>query len=132
MAADLGVSPSYLNHIERNQRPVSAQLLLRLAETYDVDLRALGQAGGPATDSELTEILTDPVFQGLSVPRHEIVQMADDMPGAADALVRLYRAFTDRRARDGAGQRKLPLGYRIRAGFGHCVRLAPARCCARL
>ncbi|WP_139302219.1 helix-turn-helix domain-containing protein, partial [Pseudomonas syringae] len=34
MAADLGVSPSYLNHIERNQRPVSAQLLLRLAETY--------------------------------------------------------------------------------------------------
>ena len=37
MAGDLGVSPSYLNHIERNQRPVSAQLLLRLAETYDVD-----------------------------------------------------------------------------------------------
>jgi predicted transcriptional regulator/transcriptional regulator with XRE-family HTH domain len=101
MAADLTVSPSYLNHIERNQRPVSAQLLLRLAETYDVDLRALGQAGGPATESELTEILTDPVFQGLAVPRHEIVQMADDMPGAADALVRLYRAFADRRARDG-------------------------------
>ena len=101
MAADLTVSPSYLNHIERNQRPVSAQLLLRLAETYDVDLRALGQAGGPATESELTEILADPVFQGLAVPRHEIVQMADDMPGAADALVRLYRAFADRRARDG-------------------------------
>jgi len=49
MAGDLGVSPSYLNHIERNQRPVSAQLLLRLAETYDVDLRALGQSGGPAS-----------------------------------------------------------------------------------
>lgn len=101
MAADLTVSPSYLNHIERNQRPVSAQLLLRLAETYDVDLRALGQAGGPATESELTEILADPVFQGLAVPRHEIVQMADDMPGVADALVRLYRAFADRRGRDG-------------------------------
>jgi len=101
MAADLAVSPSYLNHIERNQRPVSAQLLLRLAETYDVDLRALGQAGGPATEAELTEILADPVFQGLAVPRHEILQMADDMPGAADALVRLYRAFADRRARDG-------------------------------
>ncbi len=101
MAADLAVSPSYLNHIERNQRPVSAQLLLRLAETYDVDLRALGQAGGPATEAELSEILTDPVFQGLAVPRHEIVQMADDLPGAADALVHLYRAFADRRARDG-------------------------------
>ena len=27
----LGVSPSYLNHLERNQRPLTAQVLLRLA-----------------------------------------------------------------------------------------------------
>ena len=98
MAADLGVSPSYLNHIERNQRPVSAQLLLRLADTYDVDLRTLGQSGGPATESELAEAFADPLFQGLPVPRHEIVQLAEDQPAAADALLRLYRAFADRRA----------------------------------
>lgn len=102
MAADLGVSPSYLNHIERNQRPVSAQLLLRLAETYDVDLRTLGQSGGPATESELAEAFADPLFKGLAVPRHEIVQLAEDQPAAADALLRLYRAFSDRRARDRA------------------------------
>ena len=102
MAADLGVSPSYLNHIERNQRPVSAQLLLRLADTYDVDLRTLGQSGGPASEAELTEAFADPIFQGLAVPRHEIVQLAEDQPAAADALLRLYRAFADRRARDGA------------------------------
>jgi len=102
MAADLGVSPSYLNHIERNQRPVSAQLLLRLADTYDVDLRTLGPSGGPATESELTEAFADPLFQGLPVPRHEIVQLAEDQPAAADALLRLYRAFSDRRARDRA------------------------------
>jgi predicted transcriptional regulator/DNA-binding XRE family transcriptional regulator len=102
MAADLGVSPSYLNHIERNQRPVSAQLLLRLAETYDVDLRTLGPSGGPATESELAEAFADPLFQGLPVPRHEIVQLAEDQPAAADALLRLYRAFSDRRARDRA------------------------------
>ncbi len=102
MAGDLGVSPSYLNHIERNQRPVSAQLLLRLADTYDVDLRTLGQSAGPASEAELAEAFADPVFQGLAVPRHEIVQLAEDQPAAADALLRLYRAFTDRRARDGA------------------------------
>jgi predicted transcriptional regulator/transcriptional regulator with XRE-family HTH domain len=99
MAADLGVSPSYLNHIERNQRPVSAQLLLRLADTYDVDLRALGQQGDTG-EAELAEILADPVFGGLAVPRHEILQLVDDAPGATDALVRLYRAFADRRTRD--------------------------------
>ncbi len=102
MAGDLGVSPSYLNHIERNQRPVSAQLLLRLADTYDVDLRTLGQSAGPASEAELAEAFADPVFQGLTVPRHEIVQLAEDQPAAADALLRLYRAFSDRRAREGA------------------------------
>ncbi|NBW06825.1 MAG: XRE family transcriptional regulator [Caulobacteraceae bacterium] len=100
MAADLGVSPSYLNHIERNQRPVSAQLLLRLAETYDVDLRRLNSPDGHASEAELTELLADPLFQGLSVPRHEILQLADEAPAAADAMLRLYRAFGDRRARD--------------------------------
>lgn len=98
MAADLGVSPSYLNHIERNQRPVSAQLLLRLADTYDVDLRALNQ-GGAADEARLGEVLADPVFAGLSVPRHELIQLIDEAPAAADALLRLYRAFDDGRAR---------------------------------
>ncbi|HRJ63837.1 MAG TPA: helix-turn-helix transcriptional regulator, partial [Brevundimonas sp.] len=72
MAGDLGVSPSYLNHIERNQRPVSAQLLLRLADTYDVDLRTLGQSAGPASEAELAEAFADPIFQGMAVPRQEI------------------------------------------------------------
>ena len=67
MAGDLGVSPSYLNHIERNQRPISAQLLLRLAQTYDVDLRQLGRSGA-AGEAELAEVLSDPLFQGLDVP----------------------------------------------------------------
>ncbi|WP_421731498.1 helix-turn-helix domain-containing protein [Brevundimonas sp.] len=100
MAADLGVSPSYLNHIERNQRPVSAQLLLRLAETYDVDLRGLNQPAGQAGEAELTELFADPLFKGLSVPRHEVMQMVDEAPGAADALLRLYRAFADARTRE--------------------------------
>ena len=101
MAGDLGVSPSYLNHIERNQRPVSAQLLLRLAQTYDVDLRQLGQSGA-AGEAELSEVLADPLFQGLEVPRHELLLLADDAPGAAEALLRLYRAFAEQRDRSRA------------------------------
>src|SRR5215470_6828254 len=41
MADALGVSPSYINLIERNQRPVTAQILLKMAEAYDIDLRDL-------------------------------------------------------------------------------------------
>ena len=34
MADELGISASYLNHLERNQRPVTAGILLRLAEIF--------------------------------------------------------------------------------------------------
>ena len=43
MAAQLGISPSYLNLVERNQRPLTARLLVRLAEAYDFDPRSLRQ-----------------------------------------------------------------------------------------
>jgi hypothetical protein len=33
----LGISPSYLNLIERNQRPLTVQLILKLASVYKVD-----------------------------------------------------------------------------------------------
>src|SRR5450432_1727469 len=44
IAEGLGISPSYINLIERNQRPVTAQMLMRLAQTYDLDLRDLASA----------------------------------------------------------------------------------------
>ena len=123
MAADLGVSPSYLNHIERNQRPVSAQLLLRLAETYDVDLRTLGGPAGHATEADLAEALSDPLFSGLKPPRHELVQLIDDAPALADSFLRLYRAYAEsRRRRPRAG------GSRRRRGRGEgSCRPAPGR-----
>ncbi|EBX4817200.1 XRE family transcriptional regulator, partial [Salmonella enterica subsp. enterica serovar Newport] len=41
MAEGLGISPSYLNLIERNQRPITVQLILKLASTYEVDVAEL-------------------------------------------------------------------------------------------
>ena len=37
MAEALGISPSYLNLIERNQRPLTVQLILKLASVYKID-----------------------------------------------------------------------------------------------
>ena len=41
MAAELGVSPSYLNLIERNQRPLTVQVLLKLSAVYGIDVAEL-------------------------------------------------------------------------------------------
>jgi len=49
MAEELGISPSYLNLIERNQRPLTVQLLLKLSSVYKVDLEELrDESGGRA------------------------------------------------------------------------------------
>ena len=97
MAEDLGISPSYLNHLERNQRPLTAQILLRLAQTYDIDVRSLSSDADAAGARDLAEVLADPLFRDLAVPRHEMTEVAQEAPGVADALVRLYRAYSDRR-----------------------------------
>jgi hypothetical protein len=104
MAQDLDVSPSYLNHLERNQRPLTAQILLKLAQTYDIDLKALSSGeGAPARD--LGEVLIDPMFRDLAVARHEIAEVAENAPGVADAMVRLYRAFSEKRRFGESAQR---------------------------
>jgi XRE family transcriptional regulator, fatty acid utilization regulator len=97
MAEDLGVSPSYLNYLERNQRPVTAQVLLRLAEAYDIDIRSLSSDQEAADARDLSEVFADPLFRDLSVARHEVAEVAENAPGVADAIVRLYRAYADRR-----------------------------------
>jgi hypothetical protein len=93
MAEDLGVSPSYLNLLERNQRPVTAQVLLRLAEAYDLDLRSLSAdaEGGGATG--LGEVFADQMFRDLGIARHELTEVAENAPGVAEGVVRLYQAF---------------------------------------
>jgi len=95
MAEDLNVSPSYLNLLERNQRPVTAQMLLRLADTYDLDFRSLG-ADDPGGGVGLEEVFSDRLFADLGIARHEIVEMAELSPTMSEAIVRLYRAFLDR------------------------------------
>ena len=98
MAAEIRVSPSYLNHMERNQRPVTAQVLLRLAEAYDVDLKAFAAEGPDGTGpDQLAEIFADPIFSDLGIPRYELLEVADNAPAVADAVSRLYVAFSDRR-----------------------------------
>src|SRR5260221_4315004 len=97
MAEDLGVSPSYLNHLERNQRPLTAQILLRLAETYDIDIRSLSSDHDSAGHRDWSEVLADQFFGDLGIARHEIAEVAENAPGVADAIVRLYRAYADRR-----------------------------------
>lgn len=97
MAADLGLSASYLNLLERNQRPVTAQVLLKLAEAYELDLRAFAAEAEGGGSAGLAEVLADPLFKDLALSKFEVSEFAEASPGVAEAMVRLYRAYADRK-----------------------------------
>jgi hypothetical protein len=90
MAEMLAISPSYLNLVEKNQRPVSATLLVKLAETFDFDPRALaaGEPGGG--EAALRRRLADPLFADLEIDRNELHEWLAGAPGGAEAFARAY------------------------------------------
>ncbi|MCM2394752.1 short-chain fatty acyl-CoA regulator family protein [Rhizobium sp. S95] len=98
MAEALDISPSYLNLIERNQRPLTVQLLLKLAAVYKVDLDELqGEAGGTA--GQLREVFADPLLSGEVPGDQELIEVAEAAPNAAAGIVKLYRAYREQAAR---------------------------------
>src|SRR5436305_15301017 len=90
MADALGVSASYLNLVERNQRPVSATLMLRLAEVYDFDPRKLAAAEPGGGIEALRRRLADPIFADLEIDRQQMEEWLAGAPGGAEAFARAY------------------------------------------
>ncbi|MAU95725.1 MAG: Cro/Cl family transcriptional regulator, partial [Fulvimarina sp.] len=99
MAEELGISPSYLNLIERNQRPLTVQLLLKLSETYQVDLADLQAGRQQGVFSELKAIFSDPLLSGELAGDQELVELADAAPNAAAGVAKLYRAYREQQTR---------------------------------
>jgi XRE family transcriptional regulator, fatty acid utilization regulator len=90
MAGALDVSPSYLNLIERNQRPITAAILLRLAERYDFDPRTLTGATPGGGAEAIQRRLRDPIFADLTIDRGQIEEWIAAAPDAAEAFARAF------------------------------------------
>ena len=90
LADALDISPSYLNLIERNQRPLSAALMLRLAERFDFDPRQLGNDSPGGGMEGLRRRLADPLFADLTLDRAELEEWLAAAPRGAEAFVRAY------------------------------------------
>lgn len=95
MAADMDVSASYIALLERNHRPLSAEMLLRLAQTYKLDMAALAAGGGAVDTARLQAVLKDPMFADLDLPALETADVTTNFPGITEALLRLYTAYRE-------------------------------------
>ena len=92
-AAKLDISTSYLNQIENNQRPISAAVLLVLADKFQIDLRALGAGDDDHLLSALSETLADPLFESQRPALQELRLVVRNAPGIARALIRSHAAY---------------------------------------
>ena len=98
MAGAIGISPSYLNLIERNQRPLTVQLLLKLSAAFKIDpVELQGETGGTVKD--LREVFADPLLAAELPGPEELIEVAEAAPNAAGAMVKLYRAYRESQAR---------------------------------
>ncbi|MBV1918827.1 MAG: DUF2083 domain-containing protein [Sphingomonadaceae bacterium] len=108
MAGDLDISPSYVALLERNQRPLTADMLLRLARSYRLDVSELASEDGEEYAQRLTEVLRDPIFADIDLPALEIADLATNFPGVSEALLRLHGAFM--REQDALAQQRVSGG----------------------
>lgn len=96
MAARLSISPSYLNLMERNRRPVSAQVMMRMVDEFDFDPRSLKEDPAIGGVDGLVRRLADERFGDLSIDREEIDEFLASAPQVAAAFARLFdSASTD-------------------------------------
>ncbi|NMG41598.1 DUF2083 domain-containing protein [Chelativorans sp. ZYF759] len=119
MADGLGISPSYLNLIERNQRPLTVQLILKLSAVYKVDAEEL-QGGTGQSIAALREVFADPLLSGELPGEQELVELSEGAPNAAAAMVKLHRAYREQ------ADRLSDLSEML-AREGHATQLSAAR-----
>jgi predicted transcriptional regulator/DNA-binding XRE family transcriptional regulator len=112
LAERLGISPSYLNLIENNRRPMTAPLLIKLAQTFALDLGAFATGDDARLSSDLLEAFGDPLFEAHGLTNADVRELAVTSPNVANAVLALYRAYSS--AREGAAS----LGEQLSNGLG--------------
>ncbi len=87
LARQLGISPSYLNQIEHDSRPLTVPVLVRVTEVFGVDTAFFAPHDTPQLVAGLREAL--PARVGLP----DLAELATRLPEVAEAVIDLYRRY---------------------------------------
>ena len=88
-----GISPSYLNLIERNKREVGGALLKRIAEAIGIDIGELTGESEQKLVHDLEEAFGDPALSDIGLMAGAARELVASNPAAAQAVARLHRAY---------------------------------------
>ncbi|MCB0938257.1 MAG: acetate metabolism transcriptional regulator RamB [Mycobacterium sp.] len=112
LAQMLEISPSYLNQIEHDARPLTVAVLLRITEVFGVDATFFASQDDTRLVAELREVTMDRDLD-LDVDMAEVAEVVSAHPAIARAMVNLHRRYrittarlaeaTEDRFSDGSG-----------------------------
>ncbi|OBH70539.1 Cro/Cl family transcriptional regulator [Mycobacterium mantenii] len=120
LAEMLEISPSYLNQIEHDVRPLTVAVLLRITEVFGVDATFFSSQDDTRLVAELREVTMDRDLD-IDVDPTEVAEMVNAHPGFARAVVNLHRRYrittaqlaaaTEERYSDGSGSGSITMPH---------------------
>src|SRR3954454_17285077 len=93
LAKQLELSPSYLNQIENNQRPLTLPVLLRIGSIFEIDIATFVEDEEARLVSDLREALADPLFTGGPLGMAELRNVTSASPELARRTLVMHQAY---------------------------------------
>lgn len=109
LAQALGLSASYLNQLEKNQRPLTVPVLLKINAIFGVDVQLFSEGDEGRLVADLREVFADPL-NGEQVSLAEMKEVASAMPALGRAVAALHRRWRHALERADAMAGELGLG----------------------
>jgi len=111
LAQTLELSPSYVNQLEKNQRPLTVAVLLRLNAAFGVDIQVFSEDNEARLLADLRDVFAeqDP---GNAVSQSDVRSLISNTPGVARTILALHRRYRE------ATERADMLALRLGAGGG--------------
>ncbi|OBF35341.1 acetate metabolism transcriptional regulator RamB [Mycolicibacterium conceptionense] len=120
LAQMLEISPSYLNQIEHDVRPLTVAVLLRITEVFGVDATFFASQDDTRLVAEMREVALDRDL-GADMAAAEVADMVAAYPNFARAMVNLHRRYrltttqlaaaTEDRYSDGSGSGSITMPH---------------------
>jgi len=92
LAQTLEISPSYLNQIEHDVRPLTVAVLLRITEVFGVDATFFASQDDTRLVAELREVTLDRDLD-MDLDPAEVAEVVSAHPAVAKAMVNLHRRY---------------------------------------
>ena len=92
-ASKLRISLPYLSQMENNHRPISASVVLALAQEFEFDVTELADSDADRIVADLKEAFADTLFSDQAVTDGDLQLTASNAPNLARAFIDLHRAY---------------------------------------